>query len=44
MKFSLALFLAVFAHAVAAIAEPLSFSDVEGGKHTLLTEDKKALR
>ena len=41
MKFSLLLFLTVYSCATAAMAEPLSFSDVDGGKHAVLAEDKK---
>jgi thiol-disulfide isomerase/thioredoxin len=43
IKFSLLFFLAVFTCATAATAEPLSLSDVDGGKHTLLAGDKKPM-
>jgi hypothetical protein len=43
LGFSLLVSLALFACATAAMAEPLNFSDVDGGKHTLLAGDKKPM-
>jgi len=43
MEFSLLLLLAVFSCSTAAMAEPLGFSDVNGGKHTVLAEEKNPL-